>query len=413
MDKKIAIILGRGVEGCGVTKNAIEFNKFYKNSCIFATVDKIWGRHNSMKFEYVGFKCSDLQSVNDLIHNINSNFDIVIFYSIPSIKHETSCIKNFLHLIDSIKLPKTMIQVDHNNASLQRNANLIEVCNMMDQLLTHSLNGAFANWCYSNSIQTPLNTMGVGFNYDLHRSIWWKPIEEQDDRHIKWIGRCAVWKGPVELINFHNECLRKHSFITTLEGLEASLASTIITHINGDKEKPRDVNEYIRSGRHKLAHNLYGKEKYGDAPWLYPSYINLECMERLSRCAFGSDLYNLKKEYYGNNIEYCHAEVIASGAVPIFHKHFGDNVIHRKTGIPCTKTFSGTIWYDPNNLEYTTKYILKLAKDRVARDEWRETAYEFWKEHSDASIINNDILQKSLSATPNIRNRSFGIERFI
>ena len=258
--------------------------------------------------------------------------------------------------------------------------------------------------------------MGVGFNYDMHREQWWKPIDEQNDMHVKWIGRCALWKGPVEMINLHNDHLRQHGFITTLEGLEASVQSLIITHHDGgphgERKNPRDVNECIRGARRKQALDLYGKEKPGDAPWLYPDYKNEECMERLSRCAFGADLYRLKKEYYGNNIEYCHAEVISSGTVPLFHRHFGDHIIHPKTGLPCTHGFSGTVWYDPDNQDHTAEQMIKLAGDRVMRDEWREASFEFWKGHSDSSVVNVDIRDKVLSATPGTGNRFAGVERF-
>ena len=67
-------------------------------------------------------------------------------------------------------------------------------------------------------------------------------------------------------------------------------------------------------------------------------------MMRMARSAFGSDLYHLKAETYGDNIENCHAECIASGTVPLFHKHFCDNVIHKVQGKPisqCQNTGSG------------------------------------------------------------------------
>jgi len=58
----------------------------------------------------------------------------------------------------------------------------------------------------------------------------------------------------------------------------------------------------------------------------------------------------LKAKMYGNNIENCHAECIASGTIPIFHKHFGDNVIHRVQEKVCTECKdTGTIFLDETN----------------------------------------------------------------
>jgi hypothetical protein len=138
--------------------------------------------------------------------------------------------------------------------------------------------------------------------------------------------------------------------------------------------------------------------KHGEAPYLFPEYKNEECMERMSLSGFGSDLYNLKAEYYGNNIEYCHAEVIASGTVPLFHKHFGDHITHAKTGDPASNGFSGTVWLDPDNPQAAADIMVELANDPVKRDEWREASFEFWKAHSDSSHVYDDIINKALKA---------------
>ena len=39
---KIGVILGRGVEGVGLTKNVVEFQKLFPQVEIFATIDKLW-----------------------------------------------------------------------------------------------------------------------------------------------------------------------------------------------------------------------------------------------------------------------------------------------------------------------------------------------------------------------------------
>jgi len=407
---KIAIILGRGVEGCGVTRNAVEFLKYYSNSRVFAITDKKWPRTDSMALDRYEFKCSNKEEMKSVLTDINNNYDAIVVYSIPSLKHSEECIDNFVELVQNINVPKVMIQVDHNNASIVRNARLVDVCNAMDLILTHSLHGAFAAYCEKNGVNTVLNTMGVGFDYDNHKAKWWKPIEQQRANHIKWIGRCAMWKGPVELIKLHNEFLRAHDFVTTLEGLEASVQSLLITHEDGFKKSiKRDVQEYIRGKNRSQAKLHYDNEVAGSAPYLYPEFINSECMDRLSRSAFGSDLYNLKAHYYGNNIEYCHAEVVASGTVPIFHKHFGDNIIHKKTGNWATSDESGTIWYNPENPQETANEIIKISQDPIRRNEMRNIAFEYWKAHSESSIIFADIIEK-IKTAKTVQKKS--LERF-
>jgi len=411
---RIAVLLGRGVEGCGVTKNAVEFKKYYPNSTIFAVSDKKWPRINSMEIDRVDFVCAEDAVVDKVITDINDNYDAVVVYSIPSTKHAEKTAENFVRLLRAIKLPKSLVQVDHNSASITRNAKLDEVCESIDLLMTHSLSGAFAGWCKKNNITTPLTTMGVGFDYGAHRKKFWLPVDEQIDKSLKWIGRCALWKGPVEIIDLHNNYLRAEDFITSLEGLEASVQSTLITHVDGaTRQQRRDVQEFIRGANRSKARQHYNKEVPGSAPYLYPDYVHDDCMRRLALSAFGSDLYHLKPEFYGNNIEYCHAEVVASGTVPVFHKHFGDHITHNKTGDKATAKFSGTIWYDPKNPKDTADTIVKLAGDRVMRSDWRELAFEFWKDHSDAGSIYDDIIKKTTGAKNNARVKVSNLEDFL
>ena len=119
-------------------------------------------------------------------------------------------------------------------------------------------------------------------------------------------------------------------------------------------------------------------------------------IERMSLGGFGSDLMYFKDNIYGDNVEYCHTDSFMAGVIPIFHKHFCDNVIHRTQGKPiseCENT--GTIGVDYDNPQ--TSLITKLSKDNGMRDEWRHMMFDFWKEHCDASVVYNDIADKTLN----------------
>lgn len=395
---KVAIILGRGVEGCGVTRCAIEFQRAHPGTKIYATLDKKWGRRNGMDFQCDEFIAADWSQCERVIDEVNENFDVFIVHSIPSKDHPQECADNFLKMLDEVKIKKAMIHVDHSVKSLHNNAHLEEICKKVEIIMTHSDTGVFANWLKKNRITTYFTTMGLGFNYDATRAQYWKPIEQQDSKKVRWIGRTARWKGPAIMIDFHQDELRSDGFCTILEGLEASISyPTVLYHDNHDKQKPRDVINKFRR-RPELNEDMkftHGEEVHGGPAYCYPQYINVECMERMSLSAFGSDLYHLNPEQYGNNIENCHAECIATGTVPIFHKHFGDNIIHRVTGDLCTKSSnSGTIWLSRENFAEAGALVKKLANDSVLRDEWREMAFEFWKQHSDSKIVVADIIDK-------------------
>lgn len=415
---KIAVIMGRGVEGCGVTKNVVEFQKL-KGVEVFATMDKTWGRENSMDFDVNHFRCADWDTVSkkskkypdlmackDVINRINE-MDAVVIFSVPSKGHPEDCQNNFVDLVKEIKVRKSIVQVDHNIQSITRNARLKDILDNVDVIMTHSTENPFAKWARSEGVTVPITTAGVGYNFDEVRKQYWKPIEEQRPKSIRWIGRLAGWKGYKEIIDFHDDYMLAEGFVTMLEGLEASIAYTTVLYKDKDNTIPRNVVNHFRSSKAEPCVNKeeeiqYGSEEEGKGAYAYPPYTYDLMMKRMAKTGFGVDLYNLKPDQYGSSIEYCHADSLGAGVVPIFHKHFGQHVIHAKYGKPCYECEnSGTLWYsdDPADKEKLRDQLIELSNDNAKREEWRENAFQFWKDHADAIIVYEDIINKTLNFT--------------
>jgi hypothetical protein len=416
---KIAVLLGRGVEGCGVTKYTKEFQDLYTNTVVYASMDKLWPRAKSMdlnvkwyhgaswdetpkaskKFPSVMNSCQVLEELLD--------YDIVFIFSVPSKGHDEECQQNFLRMVAALpdgKGPRVaLVQHDHKIQSIHRNALLKELCEESDVLMCHSLVGPFAKWKEKQGIATPLVEMGVGRNFNKDA---WIEAEDQDARYIRWVGRTAMWKGPDVMIDLHNEHFRKEGFITVLEGLEASIQYPLVLYKGGfDKTGRRDVVNYFRPEKGiddtvKKA-IVYGAEQEDMGAYLYTQFVHSEMIERMARSGFGSDLWNFKENHYGNNLQYCASDCMLAGVVPIFHKHYCDNVIHRKQGDPvshCKNT--GTIGIDHTNAANMTKLMVNLKNDPVWRDDARRMAYEFWKEHADATEVYADLITNALNTQP-------------
>lgn len=403
MIPKTIIILGRGTEGCGVTQCAIQMQKVISADILSAN-DKKWGRAKGLDIEQIEFNVAE--QWEEYADKINEAYDLCIVYSIPSKSHPQECQDNFVPFLNKIKIRKAFINVDHKAASIARNANLKEVCESMDVIMTHSLENDFSKFMKKNHVNVPLKKMALGFDYDGHRAKYWKSIEEQQSNVVRWIGRTAMWKGPALMIDYHEKELLDNGYITILEGLEASIQYPLVLYRDAKEKNPVDrrrvVNYFRPEKQHgeisKFVPELYGIEQTGLGAYLYPQYINSECMERLSRSAFGADLYHLKAETYGNNIENCHAECVASGTVPIFHKHFCDNVIHKKYGDPISKCpNSGTVGLGYDNFEECRETMIKLTNDPAMRDDWREMAFDFWKQHSDGVDVVKEIVELAIS----------------
>jgi len=205
------------------------------------------------------------------------------------------------------------------------------------------------------------------------------------------------------MIDLHNDHFKQAGFITVLEGLEASIQYPLVLYKNPKEMKDRrEVINYFRPEK-GIDNNLtrdpvYGSENSNNGAYLYSAYTHSEMMDRMSSGAFGSDLMYFKENTYGNNVEYCHTDSFAAGVIPIFHKHFCDHVIHRKIGDPisqCKNT--GTIGIDATNAGEMVKTMKVLANNNDIREDWRNQMFEFWKDHCDATIIYNDIIEKTLN----------------
>ena len=141
--------------------------------------------------------------------------------------------------------------------------------------------------------------------------------------------------------------------------------------------------------------NINIKERYGKKAYVFSTFVQDELMERMSKVGFGYQLSILKPKYIQRSIEYTHQEIIAAGAVPVFRKEYGEVCIHRITGDPLIHCKNnGTLWIgnDVENRSEVLEHIKQLTNDDGYRNEYRESAYEFYKQHQDASNAFEDMM---------------------
>ena len=123
--KNISIIMGRGIEGCGVTKFTIEQCKYYERNDytykVFASKDKSWTRKNAHNTDNIHqLKFSKDDEVDAMIEEVNQS-DIAIINSLPALSLKEEAIENFKRMLSEIKIPVALIQHDHAMASIRRN----------------------------------------------------------------------------------------------------------------------------------------------------------------------------------------------------------------------------------------------------------------------------------------------------
>lgn len=395
---KVAVIMGRGIEGCGVTKFTVEQTKYYRNNgidhVVYASKDKSWTRKNAHDVSNViQLKFAKSEETQKMIDGCNS-CDYVIINSLPSVSHSDECINQFKRFLDEVQRPIVLVQHDHSSLSIKRNAAIDESIRKASVIFGHSPRNDFARLVESstgggglagflgNDDSKKILNFQPGMSFEDVRSKYWKPITETAPMYHKWIGRTTSWKGYVQMFKLHNEFLRPNGYITTFEGIEKSpayLGFRELSEFNACIDK--DIN---------TAHL-----KTDEPAYVFGPYVNHEMLERMSRCAFGYQLSLLDERFIERSIEYTHCEVACTGVVPVFRKAYGERVTHRYTGNKMiAEKNSGIVWLDDSDMKPAFDLIDKLAKDPVMRDEWREMAYEFLKYHQDSQYTFKEMTDK-------------------
>ena len=390
MKNRIVIILGRGIEGCGVTKFTIEQVRWYEargfHVDVYASADKKWTRtlsHDTTGWHTLKFAVPN--NIDTILASVRSA-DFVIVNSLPSKGHSDKCIAGFEELINLIApTPMVLIQHDHSNLSISRNAAINLAIQKASVLFGHSTTNDFATLVES---VTGGNGLGSFFGEDDSKKIYgFQPgmsfsdcaakyhvagTRGRDLTHHKWIGRTTSWKGYVQMFKLHNEFLRPAGCVTTFEGIERSPAYLGFRELSEFNGHVQDAIETIPL-------------KVDEPAYVFGPYNNDEMLKRMGQVGFGYQLSLLKERFIERSIEYTHCEVVCTGVVPVFRKAYGERCTHRyfkKPLIECENT--GTVWLDDNDMQPAFDLMTKLASNPDLYEKYAADAYEFYELHQDS-----------------------------
>jgi hypothetical protein len=396
---KVAILLGRGIEGCGVTRYALEEQKWYYNNghecTIYAANDKKWGRKDSQQHEIVEFANNEIEA---LAKKLNDEMDIVYYQSLPAKKGYSDEYKELwmTHMVKGIQKPiKLSHQNDHKAQSLGRNYNIWETMSHMDACFTHSFGSPFAKKMEKENPQVPLLKMGLGFDFNSLKKYW----KQDQIPRISYFGRFAGFKDPGRITEMQPQ-LEKYNILGEMRGIERSIGSLSLFF---EDVKDRD-NTYRKNIFEVNKKNPEPTIKTTDKIYIYGPYNRLEGIEELSNSMFGADFYNLDAEAYGDNMEFAMCEIIATGCIPVFDKHWAENCTHRD-GRKFIDIENFAIYSDGENHEEVAKQMALLAQDRVARNKFRINSYMVAKAHCDNSIVYADMHEQAINVKKRPKNR--------
>lgn len=392
---KIALVLSKGVEGCGLSRHTIEFYNWLiqegHDATIYAAIEKRWPRHKSTDIIATEFKLKDIPKIAKELEE----HDVVYYTSYPHKSVGDEFNEAFIEqCIYGLKNPiKVGNCLDHNTANLAKNYKYWDVMKVMDTMFNYSARSNFANKLREHAPDTPLIEMNLNpYDYDAwnHTVV---PVEDQQ-RRVTYFGRFAGFKDPFRMFTIMN-LLKDQNFVTEARGVERSMGALPMFLEEDRKTSRADVFE-VNEKKNPVTY-----PQHTDKLYIYGPYNLAEGMKELGNSMFGAEFFNLPERLYGSMIEYAMSEVIAAGTIPLFDKHWGEHVIHRTEGVPFIELEDFAIFVDRDNVEASIPLMLELAANHERRDEFRKNSLRLAKLHNAPAVVNTDLFE----AISNVKKR--------
>ena len=357
---KVALLLGRGIEGTGITRYTTEQYDWLKSNDyyvrVYATDELDWGRSKSHVMEVDQKSNSELPQ----LYTELDTFDVVFIHSIPSEKNTRECKDKFWEMIRVVSAYKIFVQHDNILKDIDKDVYMWKIVEECTEAYCHSLNNRFAVGCrgFRNIPVTQFNGIGMNFkNLKKYR----KPFSEKI-RRASYFGRFAVCKKPLWLTHLH-PYLSEAGIVTEMRGIEGSIgAYASILWLKDKIIREKDlVDTFDLTKTH-----------------IYGPYKREEGLEELSKSLFGCNFYQLSDPtMYGTHLEYASAEIIATGVVPVFSKHWGDNTIHSEWGVKFSDV-ECAVFVEENKFEESAELMIAIANDEELYEKYVTVATDFF-----------------------------------
>lgn len=400
---KIALILGRGVEGAGVTRYMIEICSFLKTKDIehdvFVVEDKKWGRGKAQ--DMPKYRFIDKENIVFMADTLNL-YDYVFINSVPSVKHSQWAQDGFLEMVKGIKTKKIVFQNDHKIASIWRNANFFEICNQCDGICSHSITSPFMNKLasiYGSEIKDKFIQLHVGFNFEQLT----KYRKSEHFKKITYLGRFATFKQPERLYGFLPYA-KQNNLLLEMKGVERSLGALKIFYEDLDSGSKEPNHKMIEVNRKVIENGLDISEanRNLDKVYIFGPYDYIDGMETLSSSLVGADFYHLNADAYGDNFEYAQCEIIGVGCVPMFDYHWAENCWVYHDGKKTEKRFVDLDEYglfvkkDLTNVEEVVEKINDIYSNKALHKRFLDCSFEVTRNHCDSQWIFQKLLDDVL-----------------
>ena len=368
--KKIAIVFGKGLDGCGVEKFGYEWQRYDpENIDVFALKERAFNRGGTHISDYIEFKPDEMSTIAE---RLNKDYDIVIINSYPSPMHSQKTVTSFYRdLILKIEKPilvsmmHEIIQSNYDRIPLQ-----VAISNAADVVFNFSTHTNYAKdmarILTNKKLGERIARMKLPLTLDDFQK--WRITHDQKKRRCIYAGRWSSMKQPNVIIELWE---RDKDFHYALHGIEKSI---------GAKYDVIDPCDYFRKYTGTYNYDSERCECFGEFDYN-------QGMTLISESMFGYSGFHLPKmpHNYGDRFEYAQMEIIACGTVPIFDMHYGNH--NRAVDGSLFADHPIAIWNDRTNLDMTIDLIHTVADDHTTYYQYNEDGLEFLHQEAESSVV--------------------------
>jgi len=389
---KIIHVLGRGLEGCGVSRYAIEFHNWAKKAghdSFLIALEKPWTVGAYLKKtlpDLLNLKPADFESyIDDILAA-----DLVITHSFPPKSSDAEVCRVWNKLIES---PRQAMLVhtchDHHPMSWARNYDFFPGILKHDGMLVHATNGKLPAKVKALDSQFPVLPLVLGMEFGNQSD--WVPTKQQQ-RRISYVGRYANFKDPSRMIPLWAQIGAQNDIEVTLFGIARVIESAWIRgHYQcRDMERSAGKKDFTRRT---------------DRVGFYQAYPREVGLEYLRHTAVMADFYTLP--VYGLSMEYAMFEAVDCGSVLLTEPRYvqeapvflNDGVVGDYiTPLTLAATLREPLIFTVNGkdlppVKVTTEVgptdrIVEVMNSAKTREEIRQEAFAFAKSlHSSAQVF--------------------------
>lgn len=407
MQKRL-IFQFRGIEGAGNTRLGLNLLDLYRSQGIdaylIANTSRKWPRettqdtsnmlkiafHQEDYFDEI-LNGVDLKKGDTLTLDIISVPPKVVTKNEKERKRQEGAIENVFSTLERLRgefdTYVNYMQCDHSIMSISRNIyrSRPEFWNYVDRIISFSHQNDFnlkyisrnsdlgEKFVGDRNVATYLTPYEFKFETIL-------PFEEKIPHTFHFLGRSALWKGPIVWRNTFHENFEKDGYASVIEGYESSISGK--TYISLDNDIKKGVDPRCTFYKRSIKPNNNSYYKFGQPIEVWGQFTQSEGFARMQKAMFGIFFSYLERSGNGP-LEYTLFETIDNGTVPIIRT----DLYHYAT-LPNGEKMDnysgeelGLILYDLEDPTEGIKKIKELENDKEKYNSYRKNAQIFWKKN--------------------------------